>query len=292
MLAARGAASYHGASGAGLTMALDQGSRRSGMALYNRLRPRRRVARSRRASARTYSLADLLARQPRTVQKVSEYAMLRAYLENSPELRRVRVTSRTFAALNSARIGPDNLENYFRTRRLPRHPFVPTFLTVKSRYVAHRARLAAERKRYIMERMRALPTPVVDLVRYLGYLEEYYSTAGAHPVWQRNLFPATKKKVDEYARLTPTAWIGVFRTHLELLEKNYRMHSTTTTESLIACFVLEMVPTRIPSERVPPESVKSRYRLLSLRHHPDRGGDAAAFRAIKAARDVLLSSDF
>ncbi|TVR61154.1 MAG: hypothetical protein EA426_03855, partial [Spirochaetaceae bacterium] len=170
------------------------------MALNNRLRLRRRVPRLRRTSTRTYSLADLLARQPRTVQKASGYAVLRAYLDNSPELRRVRLTSRTFAMLNSARIVPENLENYYRTRRLPRHPFVPTFLTVKSRYVAHRTKLAAERKRYIMERMRALPTHVVDFVRYLGYLEDHYSASGAHPVWQRNLFPATKKKVDEYAR--------------------------------------------------------------------------------------------
>ena len=35
--------------------------------------------------------------------------------------------------------------------------------------------------------------------------------------------------------------------------------------------------------------VKDKFRVLSKKYHPDRGGDAGLFRRLKTARDVLLN---
>ncbi len=39
------------------------------------------------------------------------------------------------------------------------------------------------------------------------------------------------------------------------------------------------------------ESIKRRYRELSMAHHPDRGGDAARFRVIAEAAEILLKNE-
>jgi curved DNA-binding protein CbpA len=36
------------------------------------------------------------------------------------------------------------------------------------------------------------------------------------------------------------------------------------------------------------EEIKARFRELALQHHPDRGGDAAAFQRVKDAYDSAL----
>jgi curved DNA-binding protein CbpA len=40
---------------------------------------------------------------------------------------------------------------------------------------------------------------------------------------------------------------------------------------------------------VTPDQVKQRYRMLAMRHHPDRGGDAAAFVLVNDAYREALS---
>ncbi|MBF0629043.1 MAG: DnaJ domain-containing protein [Magnetococcales bacterium] len=39
------------------------------------------------------------------------------------------------------------------------------------------------------------------------------------------------------------------------------------------------------------ETIRRRYRELSLRHHPDRGGDGERFRVIAEAAEILLKND-
>lgn len=257
----------------------------------SRRRPRRHSGRRRRSAARssrTYTLADLLQRQPKTLQKRAEYALLTVYLRNTPELQRARLGSRCYSLLHNARIEAQNLSHFYRTYRLPQHPFFPHFLRVKREYQADRVRIREERRRYILDQMRELPGPVVGFVRYLGYLEDYYNARGSHPLWDQHLFPATKKRVHEYRQYSRAQWMVLFRTHLRRLEQRYRSFPGTVAERLVACFVLGCLPTGFPPQ--PPASalVKRRYRELSLRHHPDQGGDAATFRELKRACDVLL----
>ena len=253
-----------------------------------RYRPVRSRRRRRRRSARTYTLTELLQRQPKTLQKHAEYPLLLIYLRNAAELQRVRLSRSPFRLLHDARIEAHNLPHFYRTYRLPQHPFFPHFLRIKRGYLAERERIREARNRYILEQMRSLPEPVVGFIRYLGYLENHYNAAAAHPLWDQHLFPSSKKQVHQYHGYSLTEWIELFRGHMHRLERRYRAFKTPTGERLVASFVLECVAPEFPPRRPDPALVKRRYRELSLRYHPDHGGDAEAFRELKRARDLLV----
>lgn len=235
-----------------------------------------------------YGLEQLLARQPKSLSKHQDYPELRGYLQNEPALQRVRMSQRCSTLLHHARIAEENLPHLMRTYRLPRHPFFALFLRMKREYLSEREAVRQARFQYIVAEMRSLPAPVVAFVRYLGFLEDYYNAAGAHPLWQEHLFPRSKKRVHEYRKLSPPEWLVVFRTHLGRLEKRYRGCSAATTELLLATYVLECLPSGYPPSRPSADLVKRRYRHLSLQHHPDQGGDARMFVELKRARDRLL----
>lgn len=256
-----------------------------------RLRPAsqrsRRRRRPRRAATR-YSLEYLLSRQPRSLRAHNDYSQLVTYLRNAPSLRQLRIPRRCYTLLNQARVSPENLEHFYRTYRLPKHPFFPLLLRIKRDYLASRAQIHEARRRYIREHMRALPEPVIGFIRYLGYFEHEHNGAGYHPVWKEHLFPSTKKRVHELEKLTPKEWVDVFRRHLELLEQRYRSCRERDTERLLACYVLECLPERCPPVWPGNALVRKQYRALSLRHHPDRGGDPQMFVELKDALDLLL----
>lgn len=255
----------------------------------------RRRRRRRTRSARTYSIAHLLNRQPKTLSKDPNYAtMMRHYFANE-RLQRIRVSRRCYTLLNNARIAPENLHNFYRTYRLPADPFFPLFFAAKRRYLAERERIREERRRYILATMRSLPEPTLSMIRYLGHLERYYNPAGLSPVWQAELFPGSKKKADSYTRLDETTWLLVFRRHLALLEARYRGLSDVVAERALASWVLGLYetldPERLPPQRPDRNAVTRAYRRLSLLHHPDRGGNQAMFIEIKRARDVLVGEE-
>jgi hypothetical protein len=269
----------------------------------------RRRRRPRRRSARTYTIAYLLSRQPKTLAKQPQYSAMIRQFRSSERLRHLRISRRCYTLLNHARIAPENLHHFYRTYRLPADPFFPLFFAAKRGYLAERRRIKEERHRYILEGMRALPSPVLDAVRYLGYLERNHNAAGRSPVWQEELFPPSKKQVDQYRRYDEGAWFRLFRRHLSLLQSRYRSLTSVTAERVYACLVLELIPacpknghgvtartgarsSASPSVPVPPpvpsaQQVNGSYRRLSMVHHPDRGGNPEVFIELKRARDLL-----
>lgn len=235
-----------------------------------------------------YSLEQLLTRQPKSLGKHRDYPVLLGYLQNEQALQRVRMNQRCYTLLHHARIAKENVPHLMRTYRLPRHPFFALFVQIKRDYLREREQAREARFQYIISEMRSLPAPVVEFTRYLGFLENYYNAAGAHPLWQEHLFPRSKKRVHEYRKLSPPEWLAIFRTHLSRLEQRYRRCSAATTELLLAAYVLECLPNSYPPTRPSAELIKRRYRHLSLQHHPDQGGDAQMFVELKRARDSLL----
>ncbi len=235
-----------------------------------------------------YSLEQLLARQPKSLSKHRDYPELLGYLQKEPALQRVRMSQRCYTLLHHARIANKNLPHLMRTYRLPRHSFFALFLHIKRDYLREREQARQARFQYIVSEMRSLPSPVVEFTRYLGFLENHYNAASAHPLWQEHLFPRSKKRVHEYRKLSPPDWLEVFRRHLGRLEKRYRGCNSGTTELLLATYVLECLPSSYPPSRPSAELIKRRYRHLSLQHHPDQGGDAHMFVELKRARDSLL----
>ncbi len=212
--------------------------------------------------------------------------MLEHY-RNSSALRGLRVSRRCYSLLQHARITPQNLHHFYRTYRLPVDPFFPLFFEIKRAYLQEREWVQEARRRYILETMRALPEPVLGFIKYLGRMEQQYSGGARYPVWGANLFPSTKKQADAYRRYDRHQWIETFRAHLELLSARYRGFNAQIGSRLIACFVLEIPLDGPPPRRPTHTEVTAHYRRLSMRHHPDRGGDPRMFVELQRARDVL-----
>jgi hypothetical protein len=252
----------------------------------------RRYRTARTRQARTYSIPYLLSRQPKTLQKDRNYPLMLAHLRTSDRLRRLRISRRCYSLLDRATIGPENLRDFYRTYRLPADPFFPLYFSIKRNYLAERARIKEERRRYILASMRALPPPVLATIKYLGQLERHYNAARRYPIWEQHLFPRSKKRADEYSRYTPDRWRALFGEHLSLLQQRYTALSTARAgllaDRLNACFVLGLPLKTVPPTWPSRTEVNRTYRKLSLLHHPDRGGDPATFVAIKRARDTLL----
>ena len=253
---------------------------------------RRRGTRRRRqaSSARSYSLPYLLSRQPKSLAKHELYGAMMVHLRASGRLAGVRFSRRCYTLLNQARIAPHNLVHFYRTYKLPKDPFFPLFFTIKRDYLAERERIKEERRHYILTTMRALAPPVLAQIKYLGYLECHFNAAGRSPVWEKHIFPTSRKQVDGYSRFSPRQWHAVYRRHLSRLSARYPGIRGAIADRVLACFVLGITPEKIPPVQPSPAEVARVYRRLSLLHHPDRGGHAETFISIKKARDLLVGA--
>jgi hypothetical protein len=238
-------------------------------------------------SRKTYTLEYLLSRQPKTLSKHRHYGLLISHLYASQRLLNLRVSRRCFSVLHDAQIKPENLQYFYLTYGLPKEPFFPLFFQIKRDYLRERERKREERRQYILNEMRRLPAPTLAFIKYLGYLEAYYHSRGRSPLWQRYIFPTTKKQVRGYAAKGTPEWLGLFREHLDRLGKQYPGLGKRYSDRLLACFVLDCIPPEIPPAWPRPAEVTARYRRLSLLHHPDRGGDSDIFLELKRAKDIL-----
>lgn len=252
------------------------------------MRTRRRRRRS--SGRRTYSIAYLLARQPKGLARRPGYAEMMRIYHASERLKAVRFSRRCYSLLHAAKIDPQDLYNFYRTYRLPESPFFPLFFAAKRSWLAERERVREARQAAIRERVRALPAPTLAMIRYLGYLERHYNAAGRSPLWQALIFPGSKKEADSLARLTTIEWLARFGRHLEAMVERYRGVPDDLAERVLALYLLELTPTEIPPPAPPADEIARTYRRLSLLHHPDRGGDPTMFIRIKRARDVLAES--
>ena len=161
------------------------------------------------------------------------------------------------------------------------------YLAIKRDYLVERERVALARREYIRARMRSLPPDVLARIRYIGYLEQHFNAGRHSPVWQKQLYPGSKRKADAYTRYSDSEWRRLFREHTEALLARYRHLTPEVARRTLACFVLGMTPASVPPPAPKQQEVSRAYRRLSLLHHPDRGGDPEHFIALKNARDVL-----
>lgn len=243
----------------------------------------------RRSSSRRKgkSLRSLLERQPKTFARHQDYSLLITLFRNSARLQSLIVSPRCWSLLNTARIDPENLSHFYRTYRLPEHPFFPLFLRLKRDYFAERERIRAERRVAIRAIVQTSPEYALEFLRYLGHLEDYYNAAGAHPLWQAQLYPSSKKAAHRTATRGVLEWIEVFKHHLATFALHYRGFTAREADMLLSAFVLGCLPTDIPPRAPESREVARAYRRESLRYHPDRGGDARVFIELKKARDNL-----
>lgn len=260
--------------------------------LYRRFmrssRSARRRGRTRARSPRTFSIPQLLERQPKTLRRHPLYPQILEYLRTDRQLRAVALSRNAYTKLQTALVSPSDIQEFYQRYALAPHPFYPLFLTAKREYLAERERIQNERRDYIRTHTRNLPAAVVTAIRYLGHLETHYNRRNEHPVWSAQLYPKSKKRVHQYERYATLDWIRTVREHLQALGTRYPALTSVIAERVLACFVLECLPAAVPPPRPGSRAVKERYRALCLHHHPDQGGDAQVFIELKVARDTLL----
>ncbi|MFW5711860.1 MAG: hypothetical protein ACOCZA_07920 [Spirochaetota bacterium] len=244
---------------------------------------------------KVYSLGYLLSKQPKSLQKHQYYGEMLSYYRSSPRLQKLRISRRCYSLLQHATIKPEFLHNFYITYRLPKDPFFPLFLRVKRDYLQERERKRQAKMQYIAAKMRTLPPQILSFIKFLAAFEQHYNSAGNFPVWTLYMFPTTKKRVREYADLTPEEWLQHFRNHLQHLQQRYRNLDESTTERVLAAYVLDCLPeqgdkSETPKAGLPQPDVQTvlrNYRRLSKLHHPDLGGDGALFLQLQWAKEVL-----
>jgi hypothetical protein len=240
--------------------------------------------------AKLYPLTDLLSRQPKSLQKHEGYLELLSLYRASPRLRSLRISRRCYRLLDGARIAPEHLDNFYRTYRLPKNPFFPLFFSLKGAYLARRSELRRLREAWIHERFRELQPRLLRFITLLGKNERALNLAGRTPVWERVIYPKTKKQAREYLHYTTPQWAELFDHFGRELKLRYPAAPARKWDRLFAAFLLECIPQKEPFEEPDPQTVRRQYRRLSKLHHPDSGGDADFFLRLKEARDFLLDS--
>lgn len=252
-----------------------------------------RRARTRRH--RRYPLSKLLKAQPKRLMKSPRYRELGELLHNSPRLKALAIPATAYRLLNTGRIAPEHLENLYRTYRLPRSRFFPLFLDLKGEYLRHQQLLAERRSAYIRERVLALPPEILRLLRNLGHFEKGVNRAGKTPVWEKLLYPKSKKSADAYHLRTMDEWLNSVEEFGRAIENRYPRRPNCNWRRFSALIILELLPEeyngRSLAMQIDRDSIKEAFRRLSKAYHPDSGGDPASFRRLRWARDQLLGEE-
>jgi hypothetical protein len=239
-----------------------------------------------RRSAKSYTLAELLAAQGGPIARQSGFAELERRLRGSAALRRVRLPALAFKLLDEPRLAIVDIPNFRETYRVPDGLFLALFLELKW---ARRRELDAARASRRDEIAAIMALCPAEAQAMLGYLERVEKARNAgRPVWKKSIYPATKKRAREMLGLSRKEWLDCFLRSTRLLRASYRRIALPETALCGAFLALGCFPDpatgRLPSEA----ELKSSFRRRSKELHPDLGGDEAGFRLIERARDELL----
>lgn len=241
----------------------------------------------RRPKGRTiYSIDYLLNKQPKALQKYPRYAEMVLSLRDTPRLTQLKFNRRCYSLLHNAVIRPEHLENFYKTYRLPRHPFFALFLQMKRQYLWDRKEKKMDREQYISEKMGLLPRNIYAYMKCLAQFEQRYSKSGKARLFQQRVYPRSKAAVDRYLKYSPEEWMDFFQIYWEHLAENYSRISQVKKDQMQASFILGC---SVSMDSIPTKAkVKERFRKLSKQYHPDAGGPSPMFIKIKWARDVLM----
>lgn len=232
-------------------------------------------------------MEELLGAQSGPIKRHPDFPKLERLLRESPALRRVRLPRVAYILLDEPRLAIRHIPDFCSTYHVPESLFVAIFLKIKWE---RRATLAARRARLVTEIRAILSSCPADALALIRYLEEAERSRNAGcPLWKKRLFPSTKKRALQMAKLSRAEWLELFIDYIATLRGSYRRLALPDTEALVACMILECLPDPATGRLPDPRTIKARYRMLCKIHHPDAGGKEERFLLLKKARDSLLS---
>jgi len=202
-------------------------------------------------------------------------------------LQKLRISRRCYTLLNLARVKPENLPAFYRTYRLPDDAFFPLFLAVKSKWLDDRRKWKEKRRGVIEQNLKKLPEQRIEEMEMLAILEKNQHPGGQSPLWAQYFLPKSIKRTREMSDYSELDWQNLYSLFLGRLAERYRNFSPNDA---LRCEALLLLGFDLHHVREKPEKrdVSKRFRRLSGKYHPDRGGDAAVFRRLKTARDILI----
>jgi len=233
-----------------------------------------------------YTIDYLLNKQPKALQKDPRFRLMMNSLEETPALRERKFNRRCYSLLHNGVIRPEHLQNFYRTYRLPKHPFFALFFDIKRDYLKKRERLKKERENYILCGQKELPPMVRQMQAQMIKLEQKAHFNGQDPLCRLNFSVKTRKQIDLWNSFSHDQWIVFFDHLLQKLMKKYPRIPQNNVDNLLALFILQsLIPKDI--SLWDSKTAKSNFRRLSREYHPDTGGNSPMFIKIKWARDQL-----
>lgn len=244
------------------------------------------MRRRRPVGRKIYTVNYLLEKQPKVLKKHEKWPVLIGYLNSNRDILKIRFNKRCYSLLHNSIITPENLENFYRTYRLPKHPFFPLFFLIKREYLEDREKKRKEKEEFIRDGLSQLPDYVKKLFTMIALLEKDLNSTSKCPVYRKYFLPVSKKRINEFLNFSHEDWINFFDDYLGQLGTRYERLPLARIEYLDALLALQLIPD--PGYAMPEEkTLIASYRKLSKDYHPDRGGHAALFIKVKWARGIL-----
>ena len=128
-----------------------------------------------------------------------------------------------------------------------------------------------------------LPKKTLRFIRYLAKYESTINKYNKFPVWNNLFYPRTKKNADIISNYDHVDWINLFNKFIEKLKKRYKVIDEKYINKIIALFIMDL-----SIKKHSTETIKKQYRKLSLKFHPDQGGNSRDFNLLQKARSILI----
>ena len=235
-----------------------------------------------------YSLDYLLKKQPKSIREFSEYLYLVSLFYSSNQLKRIRISKKCFTLLNQAKISIGKLPYFYRYFQLPEHSFFPVFLKIKQEYLLKRDEKKNQKHKFINEKLKNLDKQVKYILRILCEYEKRMNKRNKFPVWNRLIYPKSKKRLLELLQYDTLQWTKLFLAFCDEMNKYYKCKDNITSlKSRIAIFFFN-----VEQEDYTPEKLKLSIRNLAKKYHPDLKGKTSDFYIYQAMKEIIVKKYF
>lgn len=240
-----------------------------------------------RRKRKSYSISQLLNRQPKSLLKHEKYNTMISLYKKTVKLQNLKLAPKCFRILNKAAVSPEKIDAFYKYFDLPDSPFFKLFIIIKKDHINKQNNLRQKREKQISKDWDKLPKQVLLMFTEIHTQESNWNSNSESPWFYKEIWPHTLKKIEKYSSMSKTEWIEFFIDISNRLS-SYYSKSSNIIGNLIPLFILNLLSENSTSPTI--EQTKKAYRYLSKKHHPDRGGDVSDFRKLKWARDQLLDS--